>query len=96
MKKLIKISFLYNFLFFFIVFYLVYHSINGQYNIQNYLITKFEKKMFEDFNYRLKNEIITVQKDIYALHYQMDDMMDEVTKRKHPLPLNGEVLIKLD
>ena len=87
---------LYNFVFFFIVFYLVYHSINGQYNIQNYLITKFEKKMFEDFNYRLKNEIITVQKDIYALHYQMDDMMDEVNKRKHPLPLNGEVLIKLD
>lgn len=52
--------------------------------------------MFEDFNYRLKNEIVTVQKDIYALHYQMEDMMDEVTKRKYPLPLNGEVLIKLD
>jgi len=52
--------------------------------------------MFEDFNYRLKNEIITVNKDIYALHYEFDDMVDEITKRKMPLPLQGEVLIKLD
>ena len=94
--RLFKTGSILNLFFFFILFYLGYHLIHGQYTIQNHLIYKFEKKMFEDFNYRLKNEIITVQKDIYALHYQMDDMVDEVTKRKYPLPLNGEVLIKLD
>ena len=52
--------------------------------------------MFEDFNYRLKNEIITVNKDIYALNYEMEDMKDEIMKRQYPLPLEGEVLIKLD
>lgn len=52
--------------------------------------------MFEDFNYRLKNEIITVNKDIYALNYEMPDMQDEVMKRQYPLPVDGEVLIKLD
>ena len=52
--------------------------------------------MFEDFNYRLKNEIISVNKDIYALALDMDDMVDEVTKRQYPLPVEGEVLIKLD
>ena len=52
--------------------------------------------MFEDFNYRLKNEIISVNKDIYALVLNMDDMVDEVAKRQNPLPREGEVLIKLD
>ena len=52
--------------------------------------------MFEDFNYRLKNEIITVNKDIYALHYDMEDMKDEVMKRQYPFPVDGETLIKLD
>ena len=76
--------------------YLIYHTLIGQYNLQNYLITKFETKMFEDFNYRLKNEIISINKDIYALVLNMDDMVDEVAKRQHPLPREGEVLIKLD
>lgn len=96
MKKYLKISFLYNFVFFFIIFYLIYHTLIGQFNLQNYLITKFETKMFEDFNYRLKNEIISVNKDIYALALDMDDMVDEVAKRQYPFPVDGEVLIKLD
>ena len=96
MRKFLKISHLYNFVFFFIIFYLIDHTLIGQYNLQNYLITKFETKMFEDFNYRLKNEINTVNKDIYALALGMDDMVDEVTKRQYPLPFEGEVLIKLD
>ena len=52
--------------------------------------------MFEDFNYKLKNEIIMVNKDIYALGYNYPDMVDEVTKRKYPLPVEGETLIILD
>ena len=94
--RIFKTINLLNLFFFFVIFYLIYHSINGQYNIQNYLITKFETKMFKDFNYRLKNEIITVNKDIFALHYDMADMNDEVMKRQYPYPVDGEVLIKLD
>ena len=94
--KLIKLNTLLNLFFIFMIFYLVHHSLNGQYTIQNHLIYKFEKRMFEDFNYRLKNEIITVNKDIYALHYDMADMKDEVMKRQLPFPVDGEVLIKLD
>jgi len=52
--------------------------------------------MFEDFNYRLKNEIISVNKDIYALALDMDDMVDEVANRQYPLPREGEILIKID
>jgi len=37
-----------------------------------------------------------VNKDIYALHYSMEDMKDEVMKRQYPFPVDGEVLIKLD
>ena len=52
--------------------------------------------MFEDFNYRLKQSLVDVNKDIFALHYQFEDMQDEIAKRKISLPINGEVLIKLD
>jgi len=75
---------------------LIYHTLHGQYNIQNRLIYDFEKKLFEDFNYNLQKNLSDVNKDIYTLHYEFDDMVDEITKRKMPLPLQGEVLIKLD
>ena len=52
--------------------------------------------MYEDFNYQLEHNLMMVNKDIYALHYQFDDMVDEVTKRKYSFPMDGEVLIKLD
>ena len=94
--KLLKLNAFLNLFFVFMIFYLIHHCLNGNYNIQNYLISKFEKKMFEDFNYRLKNEIISVNSDIYALHFGMKDMEDEVMKRQLPFPVDGEVLIKLD
>ena len=78
------------------IFYLIHHSFNGKYNVQNYLINKFEKRMFEDFNYRLKKEITLVNNDIYALFYNMEDIKDELYKRQYPFPVDGEVLIKLD
>lgn len=94
--RLVKLNTLINLFFIFMIFYLIHHSLHGQYNIQNYLINNFEKKMYEDFNYRLKNEITFLNKDIYALMYDMKDMKDEIAKRQYPFPVNGEVLIKLD
>ena len=91
-----KSTFILNAFCLFIISYLIYHTLYGNYNLQNYYISKFETKMFEDFNYRIKNEIITVNRDIYALHYGMEDMKDEVMKRQYPFPVDGEVLIKLD
>ena len=52
--------------------------------------------MFGDFNYRLKQSLVAVNKDIFALHYQFEDMQDEIAKRKMPFPVQGEILIKLD
>ena len=85
-----------NLFFVFMIGYLIYHTLYGNYNLQNYYISKFETKMFEDFNYRLKQSLVDINKDIFALHYQFEDMQDEVAKRKIPLPAEGEVLIKLD
>ena len=85
-----------NLFFVFMIGYLIYHTLYGNYNLQNYYISKFETKMFEDFNYRLKQSLVDINKDIFALHYQFEDMQDEVAKRKMPLPAEGEVLIKLD
>lgn len=94
--RIFNTSLLVNFFCLFIFFYLIYHSLHGQYNIQNYLISKYEKRMYEDFNYKLKQSLVDVNKDIFALHYSFDDMVDEIAKRKMPLPAKGEVLIKLD
>ena len=52
--------------------------------------------MFEDFNFRLKQSLVDVNKDIFALHYKFEDIQDEIAKRKMPFPVQGEVLIKLD
>lgn len=91
-----KSTFFINLFCLFIIVYLIYHTLHGQYNIQNRLIYDFEKKLFEDFNYNLKQSLADVNKDIYALHYEFDDMVDEITKRKMPLPVQNEILIKLD
>ena len=93
-----RTNILVNLFFVFILTYLVYHSFIGNFNIQNYLIYKFEQKYFEDVNSKLEHNIEFLNKDIYALIYidQHPDMRDEISKRKNPLPQNGEVLIKID
>ena len=61
-----KSSFILNAFCLFIISYLIYHTLYGNYNLQNYYISKFETKMFEDFNYRLKQSLVDVNKDIFA------------------------------
>jgi len=91
-----KSTFILNAFCLFIISYLIYHTLYGNYNLQNYYISKFETKMFEDFNYRLKQSLVDVNKDIFALHYRLEDMEDEIIKRKMPFPIKDEILIKLD
>ena len=86
---LIKIFFI------FILFYLTYHTLHGRYNIQNYLINKFELKLFQDFHYSLKQKSLAVEMDLKALYYEKDDFLDELSKQSFG-PENGETIIKLD
>ena len=84
-----------NLFFVFILFYLTYHIFNGRYNIQNYLINKFELKLFQDFHYNLKQKSTAVDMDLKALYYEGEDFIDELSKQ-NSLPLAGETVLKLD
>ena len=84
-----------NIFFIFILFYLTYHTLHGKYNIQNYLINKFELKLFQDFHYNLKQKSLAVDMDLKALYYEKDDFLDELSKQSSE-PEKGETIIKLD
>ena len=84
-----------NIFFIFILFYISYHTLHGKYNIQNYLIKKFELKLFQDFHYNLKQKSLAVDMDLKALYYEKDDFLDELSKQFSE-PENGETLLKLD
>ena len=84
-----------NIFFILLLFYLVYHTFNGRYNIQNYLINKFELKLFQDFHYNLKQKTLAIDMDLNALRNESDDFLDELSKQFSD-PENGEILLKLD
>ena len=84
-----------NIFFILLLFYLVYHTFNGRYNIQNYLINKFELKLFQDFHYNLKQKTLAIDMDLNALRNESDDFLDELSKQFSE-PKNGEILLKLD
>ena len=84
-----------NIVFVFLLFYLIYHTFNGKYNLQNYLINKFELKLFQDFHYNLKQKSLAVDMDLKPLYYETDDFLDELSKQFSE-PENGEILLKLD
>ena len=96
MLKVFNVKNLLNFLFFFIIFYLIYHSVHGKYNIQNYLILKYEERMYQDFRYNLKQGIADTNMDILAIRNEKEDMLDEISKRNNPTPRDGEIVIKID
>ena len=84
-----------NIFFLFWLFYLVYHIFHGRYNLQNYLINKFELELFQDFHYNLKQKSTALDMDLKALYYQKNDFLDEISK-KDSEPEDGEIIIKLD
>ena len=81
-----------NIFFIFILFYISYHTLHGKYNIQNYLINKFELKLFQDFHYNLKQKSLAVDMDL-ALYYEKDDFLDSF--QNNFLNLKMERLIKI-
>ena len=84
-----------NIFFILLLSYLAYHTFNGRYNIQNYLINKFELKLFQDFHYNLKQKTLAIDMDLNALRNESDDFLDELSKQFSE-PKNGEILFKLD
>ena len=91
-----KLKFLSTFLFIFITSYLIFHTIYGNNNLQNYLIYKFEVKLFEDNHKKLLQEIENVDMDLWALYSEKKDMSEELMNRNNPYPKEGEILIKID
>ena len=84
-----------NIFFILLISYLAYHTFNGRYNIQSYLINKFESKLFQDFHYNLKQKTLAIDMDLNALRNESDDFLDELSKQFSE-PENGEILFKLD
>ena len=93
--KFFSAKILINIFFIFILFYLTYHTFNGKYNLQNYLINKFELKLFQDFHYNLKQKTLAIDMDLNALRNESDDFLNELSKQFSD-PENGEILLKLD
>ena len=94
--KFLKTNNLTNFFFIFVLFYLIYHTIYGKFNVGNYLIYKYEHKMYVRLQEKLNIEMKDLNIDLHSFYSNKDDYIDEITKQKNTNPVDGEVIIKLD
>jgi len=94
--RLFKASILVNIFFIFIIFYLAYHLVYGNFNIQNYLVYKFEEKIYKQKQEILDKNISDIAMDLNALYNQRNDYLEELQIEKNPLPNYGETVLKLD
>ena len=94
--KFFKVTILVNIFFVFIIFYLAYHLIYGNFNIQNYLVYKFEEKIWKQKQETLDKNIADVAMDLNALRLGQEDYLEELQIQKNPLPNEGETVLKLD
>ena len=70
--------------------------IYGNFNIQNYLVYKFEEKIWKQKQETLDKNIADVAMDLNALRLGQDDYLEELEIQKNPLPNEGETVLKLD
>tara|TARA_B100000900_G_C20563884_1_gene710140 strand:- start:667 stop:954 length:288 start_codon:yes stop_codon:yes gene_type:complete len=94
--KFLKANNLINFFFIFVLIYLIYHTIYGRFNIGNYLIYKYEYKMYLKLKEKLDINMDDLNIDLHSFYSNKDDYMDEITKQKNTNPVDGELIIKLD
>ena len=94
--KFLKASILVNIFFIFIIFYLAYHLIYGNFNIQNYLVYKFEEKIYKQKQDMLDKNINDLAMDLDAVYNQKEDYLEELQIQKNTLPNEGETVLKLD
>ena len=94
--KFFKASILVKIFFVIIIYYLGYHLIYGSFNIQNYLVYKFEEKIWKQKQETLDKNIADVAMDLNALRLGQEDYLEELQFQKNPLPNEGETVLKLD
>tara|TARA_B100000965_G_scaffold150321_2_gene124967 strand:+ start:1747 stop:2034 length:288 start_codon:yes stop_codon:yes gene_type:complete len=94
--KFLKTNSLINIFFIFVLFYLIYHTLYGRLNIGNYLIYKYEHKMYIKLQEKLNIDMFDLNIDLQSFYSNKDDYIDEITKQKNTNPVDGEIIIKLD
>ena len=94
--KFLKTNNLINFFFIFVLIYLIYHTIYGRFNVGNYLIYKYEYKMYLRLQEKLNIKMNDLNIDLHSFYSNKDDYIDEIAKQKNTNPIDGEVIIKLD
>ena len=76
--------------------YLIYHTIYGKFNVGNYLIYKFESKMYDHLSSELHQNMIDLNVDLHSFYSNKEDYIDEITKHNNPNIQDGETILKLD
>ena len=94
--KFLKASSLLNFFFIFVLVYLTYHIVYGKFNIGNYLIYKFEEKLYKKLQSNLDQKMLDINVDLKSIYNREDDFIDEITKKINPNIQDGETILKLD
>ncbi len=94
--KFLKASSLINFFFIFVLIYLIYHTVYGRFNIGNYLIYKFEEKMYIKLQSNLDQKMNDIDIDLNSSYNKKTDYIDEITKQNNQNIVDGEIIIKLD
>jgi cell division protein FtsB len=95
-KDLFNLNSFLSFISVFVLLYLSYHLFYGKYNIGNYLINDFMKKLLTNEYDNLTLKISSIDNDLNALYTNKDDFIDEITKKKYGNTSSGEVLIKIN
>ena len=94
--KFLKASSLINFFFIFVLIYLIYHTVYGKFNIGNYLIYKFEEKMYKKLQSNLEQRMNDIDIDLNSSYNKKDDYIDEIIKQNNQNIEDGEIILKLD
>ena len=94
--KFLKASSLINFFFIFVLIYLIYHTVYGKFNVGNFLIYKFEEKMYKKLQSNLDQKMLDINIDLHSFYSNKEDYIDEITKQNNPNIQDGETILKLD
>jgi len=94
--KFLKASSLINFFVIFVLIYLVYHTVYGKFNVGNFLIYKFEEKMYKKLQSNLDQKMLDINIDLHSFYSNKEDYIDEITKQNNPNIQDGETILKLD
>ena len=76
--------------------YLINHTVYGKFNVGNFLIYKFEEKMYKKLQSNLDQKMLDINIDLHSFYSNKEDYIDEITKQNNPNIQDGEIILKLD